>query len=748
MTHVAHYLDAARAAAAESILIETKTHVPQWRTGSVSRAPIVGAARRSGAQVVTVTAPAGYGKSTLLAEWAATEDRPVRWVGFDWIDDEAGFVLALIASAVSEIAPLASAVESGVPAGDSEVLGRSVPLLAAALSRAPEPFVLILDDLHRISSEACGDVLEVLLGAVPEGSQVICAGRSAPAFLARLRLHGSSYELDAPDLRLDRMAARQIFSQAGACGVSDSELDRVVELCEGWASGLHLSALLASSGVPTARISGQDVYVADYLHTECLRRLPRDLQDFLRRTAVLERMSASLCNDLLGIDDSCAYLRRLEDANLFLVPLDHERAWFRYHALFRGFLLADLERTDGAQAVAALHRAAAQWLRDHAMTVEAVEHLLQAGDQEQAAELISAIALPLYQRGRIALARDWFRRLGDPVIRRDWRLAVLVVWSAMLLGEVLGGENWSRELQAIDEEAVPADDRESFRSARAMIDAAGCPNGYRAVTIDARLAVDSEAVDSPWRGQALHLLGSAQLLCGDAAAARTAFEEAIVAADRMDNSDTVILSEPELALMDMAIDDWAGAAAHADCAVARIEAHSMHGYSTTALALAVAARIALHRGDTERGGQLLTQAMRARSGCTYLLPWLSIRVRLQLAKAYVSLGDRSAARQLVREIDDLQAKRAVGGALDEEVTRFRAGLERDGVAGGAALLTPAELRLLPYLQTHLTIAEIGGRLFVSRNTASSQVSSIYRKLAVNSRSSAVARATELGLLGS
>lgn len=734
-------------AATASLVIETKTHVPRWRSGSVSRATSIDAARRSGAQVVVVAAPAGYGKSTLLAEWAATESRPVCWMSLDRVDDDPAFLMALIASAVSGIVPTASAAVAGLAGSGSEVLGRSAPLLAAALARAPEPFVLILDDLHRVSSDACDDVLEVLLGAIPEGSQVVCAGRSGPAFLARLRLRGAVREIGVRDLCLDRAGARQVFDQAGVGGVSESELDLVVESCEGWASGLYLCALLAGAGVPVGRVSGQDVYIADYLHTECLRRLPDDLQDFLRRTAVLERMSAPLCNQLLGIDDASAYLRRLEDANLFLVPLDHERAWFRYHALFRDFLLSELERADGASAVAALHRAAAQWLWEHGMGVAAVEHLLLAGDLEQAAERIAEIALPLYQSGRIALARNWYRRLGDPVIRRNWQLAVVVAWSAVLLGDVLGGEYWSRELHAIDEETVPAAERPSFRSARAMVDAAGCPNGYRAVVTDARLAVDSEAADSPWRDQALHLLGAAELLVGDAAAARAAFEEAITAADRLDNSDTVILTEPELALMDIANKDWAGAARHADRAVARIEAQSMHGYPTTALALAVAARIALHRGDAERGGQLLTRAMRTRSGCTYLLPWLSIRVRLQLAKAQLSLGDRAAARQLVREMDELQAKRAVGGELDAEVARFRAGLDRDGTAGGTAPLTPAELRLLPYLQTHLTIAEIGGRLFVSRNTASTQVSSIYRKLAVTSRGAAVARATELGLLG-
>lgn len=194
-------------------------------------------------------------------------------------------------------------------------------------------------------------------------------------------------------------------------------------------------------------------------------------------------------------------------------------------------------------------------------------------------------------------------------------------------------------------------------------------------------------------------------------------------------------------------EDWVGAWAHADRAVAQIESCAMYGYPTTALALAVAARIALHTGDLDRGRDLLPAAMRARVGCTHLLPWLAIRVRLHLAKAQLAVGDRTAATHLLREVDDLRTKRAIGEVLDREIDVFRRGLQGDHRSPGTVPLTPAELRLLPYLQTHLTIAEIGGRLFVTRNTVSTQVSSIYRKLAVNSRSEAVVRASELGLLG-
>jgi LuxR family maltose regulon positive regulatory protein len=175
----------------------------------------------------------------------------------------------------------------------------------------------------------------------------------------------------------------------------------------------------------------------------------------------------------------------------------------------------------------------------------------------------------------------------------------------------------------------------------------------------------------------------------------------------------------------------------------------MHDYATSVLAFAAAARLAVHRGDLEEADRQITRAMRARPSCTFVLPFLAVGVRVQLAKVHLARGDQSTARHLLREIDDILLHRPDLGALVEQVSDLRGLLtsSTQGAAAGGPPLTPAELRLLPYLQTHLTIGEIGERLFVSRNTVSSEVTSIYRKLGVSSRSDAVQQATAIGLLG-
>jgi LuxR family maltose regulon positive regulatory protein len=215
----------------------------------------------------------------------------------------------------------------------------------------------------------------------------------------------------------------------------------------------------------------------------------------------------------------------------------------------------------------------------------------------------------------------------------------------------------------------------------------------------------------------------------------------------MGNPDTVFLSEPELALIAIDEGHWAVASTHAQRGVDAIDASHMEGYPTTTLALAVAARVAVHNGDRATGERLLARAMRARVGCTYLMPFVSVRARVQLAKAHLALGDRAAAAHLLRECDDVLRIRSDLGVAQAQVEELRVGLAVEPAMGGSVPLTPAELRLLPYLQTHLTIAEIGKRLFVSRNTISSQLGSIYRKLSATSRSQAVERADALGLLG-
>lgn len=728
-------------------LLGSKIQVPTVRGGGVSRDGLIERARASGARVVSVAAPAGYGKSTLLAEWAAEENRRVAWASLDRTDIDPAALLSVIAAASVALSPAIAGVVDDLRGIGTAALGRSAPLLASALAAAPEEFVLFIDDLHWAESDECQDALEILFARVPAGSQVVIAGRRESALVSRLRAGGDAWEIGADDLSLGRDGARVIFDAAGAGHIADEDLGAIVEHCEGWPTGLFLCALVARSGGDAAAVTGDDRFVADYLYRECVARLPEDTQSFLRRSSVLEQLSAASCNAVLEIDDSRARLRELEAANLFLIGLDRHRGWFRFHPLFREFLITELERAEGAEAVVELHARAAAWHDKDGAPAQAVEHLLQAGEVERAAERIAELSLPMYQLGEVSTVKRWLADLGDDVVRAYPPLIVSMTWTGILLGDVTSGERWSIILESFDDAALPAEDRVLFASARAMIRAALCEHGHKSVLQEAAFAMEHEPVSSPWRDQALHLWGSARLLVDDLVGAKAAFEEAMDVAAAAGNSDTIILSAPELALF--AIDDgqWDAARDYAQQSIGAIDSSHMDGYPTTALALAVAARVAVRDGDREGGARLLARAMRARIGCTHLLPYLSVRARMQLIRAHLAVDDRAAARHLMREIDELLRRRPDIGVVSSQVEDLRHSLAAEPAAGGSVPLTPAELRLLPYLQTHLTIAEIGRRLFISRNTVSSEVGSIYRKLGVTTRGEAVDRANEVGLLG-
>ncbi|HEU0181110.1 MAG TPA: LuxR C-terminal-related transcriptional regulator, partial [Agromyces mariniharenae] len=681
----------------------------------------------------------------LLAEWASTDARPVGWVSLDRFDDDPAALLTLLAMAFARIFPDAAEVVAEMRGQGASTLGRSAPLLAAAMSDAAAPFLLVVDDLQEADSPACQDVLEVVLAGVSDGSQVVLAGRHEQSHLARRRVEGLAFEIGVDELRADAAAARVIFAGAGV-DIAEPELDALVARSEGWPTGLFLAALLARDGRDPTSVTGDDRFVADYLYRECVRNLPEESQRFLRRSAILEQLSGPVCDAVLHRSDSSALLRELEAHGLFLVPLDHRRGWYRYHALFREFLLSELEASESGS-VARLHIAAATWYEEHGLAAQAIEHLLAAGDRTRAARLVAALARPTYLAGQVTVVTRWLSELGDAAIRAYPPLAILACWSAVLTGAPAEAERWAAMVDRIRYDDEGVGDLPAFESARAMLRTAMYAHGRERATADAALAVATEPPWSPWRDLALYLSGEISLLSGDVDAARSSFQEAAALAGQVGITDAVLLSEAQLAILAARGQGWSQAERHVAAALDAIDAAHMEGYPTTALALAVGASVAVDRGDRAAAERLLARGMRARVGCTHAMPFVSMRVRLQLAVAATALGDGVTTNHLLRELDDLLDLRPDVGALADEIAAFKRQVHARPAVAGSTPLTPAELRLLPYLQTHLTLSEIGRRLFISRNTVSSEVGSIYRKLHVTTRSDAVERAVALGLLG-
>ncbi|GAA1962030.1 LuxR C-terminal-related transcriptional regulator [Microbacterium deminutum] len=728
-------------------LLDAKLSVPLLRRDFVSRVETVERARTSGARVVAVSAPAGYGKTSLLVEWAATEDRAVAWVLLDRFDDDPVGLLSLLASAFVRATGADPTVVPDMRVHALATLGRAAPRLAAVLRTSEKPFMFMVDDLHLLTSPACHDVLSVVLAGVPEGSQFVGASRTSQPYVPSHRAIGDVLEIGVEDLAMDSAAAQQIFRHAKV-ELSATMAQAVIERTEGWPVGLHLAAMIAHDTKDAAAvISGEDRYVADYLYGESFSALPEAVRRFLRRTSILDNLTEELCLAVIGEAGPGGRLRELEASNVFLIPQDRTREWYRYHPLYREFLLGELRREE-PDIIPELHARAAAWFESRRTPAMAIEHLLQTPDRGHCALLIDSLGLMTYQTGEMATLQRWLASLGDERIEAYPPLAVLSGWMAVLSGHSAEADRWARIADAAIFDGVPADGTASFPSTRAMLRAAMCAGGPEQMLADAELAFAVEPPWSPWRPLAVSLVGEAHLLDGRPDDAAPYFIEAAQLGAATGNVDVQARCNTHLAMMAMARGQWERGSELIHATLTLIEEHRLEDYATTLLSFAAAARLSLQRGDTRAAERELTRAMRARPVSTWVLPTVAVRLRIHLATTYWAMGDASTARHLVREIEDVLLHRPALGALVEQFAALRDLVTTTAAGGtGGPPLTPAELRLLPYLQTHLTLPEIGARLFVSRNTVGTEVSSIYRKLGATSRSEAVELATTLGLLG-
>lgn len=732
----------------DEVLLESKLSVPLPRRGLVSRATLVDGARQSGVAAVGITAPAGYGKTTLLAEWAHRERRRVGWISLEGLDDDPRTLLLLLASAFERALPEQAGLAAAVSGPGDAALGRGAARVRTALSRAAEPFVLLIDDLHELESPVCHDVLEAVLSGVPPGSQVVTASRHEQPHLPRMRVERAAVELTATDLALDAAAAQRIFASVCVDLTYERALD-VTKRTEGWPAGLHLAALIArEGGAGESEVTGDDHFVADYFQREVFRQLDPETQRFLRRTAFLDQVHGPLCAAVLDVPDAQARLRALEASNAFVIPLDRRREWYRYHPLFRDFLLGELRLHD-SELIEKLHLRAADWFELHGSPAVAVEYLLATPERDRCAQLVAELALTTYDAGHVSTVKRWLSSLGDPAIEAYPSLALVAGWIAAMVGEPVDAQRWAAVAEKSSFGPVPTHGGASSGSFRSMLRALMCDDGPEQMMADAESTVSSEPPWSPWRAAALCVLGEAHLVAGAPGRARPVFEDATAAGIRAGNIEQAALSESSLALIDMDDGRWDEAADHVLLGLHLVDQHFAEDHANSLLPLVAAARLAVHRADLIEADRQLARAMRARAAATFVLPSLAARGRLQLAKVYWARGDHASAQHLLREIDDVLRHRPALGMLAEQVAEFHELTRHATGAHGphGVPLTPAELRVLPYLQTHLTINDIGQQLHVSRNTVASQVGAIYRKLGVTSRGDAVDRAAVLGLLG-
>ena len=734
-------------------LLESKLRAPHGRDGTVPRTALVGLLEEEwGAiPVVLLSAGPGWGKTTLLAEWATRSQRPFAWVSVDENDNDPIVLLTYVATALNRVSPLAPSVFEALASPGVSIEGTVVPRLGVALATMDEPVVLVLDDLHLLDSPVCLDAIAALARHVPDGSQLALSSRGHPALrFGALRARGLALEISPNELSMDEAEARQLLSAAGL-ELADGEVAELTEHTEGWSAGLYLAALSAKAGGTGIKgltaFRGDDRFVADYLVSELLSRLPREELRFLTRTAILESMSGPLCDAVLEEGGSAAMLESLAGSNLFLVPLDRSREWYRYHHLFQELLRSELERVEPDLVPRLLSRAA-DWCEANGQPETAIGYAQAAGDVNRAAWLTVGNGPRVYQSGRVATAERWLSWLeAHGALEQNAAVAVLGALLAAAWGRPAEAERWADAAERGSYEGTLPDGSASIDSWRALLRAQLCRRGAAQMGSDAELAVGTLARGSQFWAHALGLLAISRWLAGEVDEADDLFAEVVEAGLELGGTDLVMVALGERAAIAVGMGAWVHAEEHVDRALGIIRRNAMEEYPTSALAYSVAARVALHGGDGPRAQELLARVQRLRPRLTYGQPYYSVQTRLELARAYLTLADAGGAETMLREIEPILRRQPDLGALPAQVAELRANLKTMRAhAPGASTLTEAELRLLPYLATHLSFREIGERLYVSRHTVKSHAMAVYRKLNVSSRNAAVERARELGLL--
>jgi LuxR family maltose regulon positive regulatory protein len=736
-------------------VVESKVHVPTLRSGTVSRTALVNHLRATPEPILIVTAPAGYGKTTVLAQWAVRDSRPFAWVSVDDRDNDPIVLLRHVALALHGIEPLSREVLETLAAPGASVWTAAIPRLGSALATFTQPVVLVLDDTHLFRGREGLDAVLTVAKHAPEGSLLVLSGRAATRLpLAALRAGGQLAEIGVERLALSANEA-QLLLRATSADLNLATVEALVERCEGWPAALYLAALAAreehnrsNDSERAIEFGGDNTHIADYLRSEYLAQLRPGALRFLRRTSVLERMCGSLCDAVLDDEGSSRELDRIERSNLFLVPLDQQRIWHRYHHLFRDLLRRELAERE-PQLVAVLHGRAADWYERHSDPESALEHALAAGDLDRVAASVIDIALPSYYGGRIASVERWLSHFEDAaLLERYPGVALQGGWVHALCGRSADAERWLDAAERGTFTGALPDGCTSLRPWIAVLRAALCRDGVYQMVADAEVGLAELPAESLLRPAALLLVGSANVLLGEDARGDAFLRNAAHEAGRLGARDTRMVALSERSLVASARDDPVAAQALALEAQELIDHAHSDVYVTSAIALAVAARAELRHGRWDQARAHLAEAERVRPLLAQgLLPWLSVQAQLELARAYLALGD-ARARTLVEELSDVLRSHPHLGVLDDQVAALAkdVGAMPENAKGGGVGLTGAELRLLPLLSTHLSFREIGEALFVSRNTIKTQAISVYRKLGVSGRSDAIDRAEMLGLV--
>jgi LuxR family maltose regulon positive regulatory protein len=734
--------------------VSSKVHPPRRRRGHVARRTLIEHIRGQEPDLLLVTAAAGYGKSTLLSEFAATDERPHAWLTIDESHDEPAVLLGDIAFALNQIEPIDPFLSTDLWNQPSSVPRAVLNRFEQMLQSRRQPFTLVLDDCHAIRSPEAVDALTSVIDHIPPGSMLVLGARSRPLLpLGRIRTTHVVVEMAEPDLALDVEDVAAMF-RALAVDITADDARRLVEHTEGWPLAIYLAALArrngprGDDGQSVTDIAGDSRVMVEYFSDVILSGLEPEVAAFLLHVAPLDRFSGRLCDHVLERSGSAMLLEDLHRRNLLVVALDERRQWYRLHHLLAAYLTAELDRREPT-AANELRARASEWHAANGDAEESISYAVRAGDKARAAQLVLQ-HVPLYSNvGRHTTIERWLRWFDEDDLAAHPKLSCSMALGASVAGNAPAASMW------LDRAAVTIglehpDTRVGFDKHVALALARGGVGWLSAAEfeLEARYAYERLEPAGDWRTFAGVLLGAAETMLGHTAAAEVTLREAIVGTETRLVAHTTAAAE--LALLLATRGDWDEAIETARRA--RMLLGDRSALPATALVLAVSSLTHAKSRTVELAAADHQLARSHIARFARIGPWLNLLTRLALARSSTILGRTVEATTLLDETQRLLASLpdAVGIAAQVADVRRSLGTNGQSVGGGGfgpAALTTAELRVLQYLPTHLTVGEIAERLYLSRNTVKTHTITIYRKLGTSARGGAVEIARAAGLLG-
>jgi len=703
-------------------------------------------------KVSVISASTGYGKTTLLAQWRRAEEAGVSfaWISLDEQDNDPirlwRHIVEALRRAVPEQEDFGADVLVGMSAAGQRFAGVTLSMLINEIAELPHRVVLMLDDYQFVTEEDVHESVAFFVEHLPENVHLVISSRSDPPLpLARLRAMGEMIEIRTEQLAFTEEEATSLLNEKMGLDIGPDDLSVLLERTEGWPAGIYLASLsLQNKEDKHAFIEsfrGSNHYIVGLLGEEVLAGLTGEVRQFLLETSVLRTMTGPLCDAVTGAESSAGLLRKLVSSNLFVVSLDEQDEWYRYHHLFSELLLYELKSSRPAL-VPTLRRRASVWLEDEGFFEGAIRQAIEARDHERVGLLIARHWYGYVVAGQTATVQRWLESLPEEMITHDAALALVKAWLCALTGRREESARFLLLAGSLPYEGPLPDGTASVESGAAVLRATFGYGGVQSTVEAARRAAKLETGESsPWAALVRFALGSSLYLSGEISQARKPLEEALALTEDGERLVRVVaLSFLSFVATDERHQEEAEARARA--AQALVERLRPHRIPQTSLAPLALGRALAERGELEEAQEELESALSARRRLPGLSPWPTLIGLLALAPVLAARGDRAGARATLAEARDILETFPDAGIFPELLERqerqLRVRKPREGQLDGE--LTERELDVLRLLAGELSAREMAQSLYVAPSTVRTQVKSIYRKLGVSSRGEAVEEA--------